>query len=475
MSVPNPSATIKTAIERPFDLLALHRLNPSRYPYLLESVAEGNSLGRYDLLFAFPQESLRLNADFSLSGRSAAATDCFLDAFDCWWSQESSPPMAQGDQPFIGGWFMLLAYELAQQIEPSLDLQTQSTHPVAIASRVPIAVVRDRHERRTWITAEAGFDAQVRQIRLDLDSLPALEKSRPRSDWSGSVMERAIVEEDPAEFMENVRRAQNHIAAGDIFQANLSRRWCGRLSPGIEPADLYARLRTSNPAPFAGLAVFDEVAVISSSPERLLRIRGDIVETRPIAGTRPRGSPQDRDDPLHAELLEDPKERAEHIMVIDLERNDLGRICRAGSVEVDEFMVIESYSHVHHIVSNIRGRLIDDATPGKIIAAIFPGGSITGCPKVRCMEIISALEGRARGLYTGAMGYINRDGSGDLSILIRCMTMVGRELSLATGCGIVSDSNPGQELAETRAKAKGLILALTDSETSRTDRSDVQH
>jgi len=276
-------------------------------------------------------------------------------------------------------------------------------------------------------------------------------------------MESGLDEEEPSEFIEAVEHAQRYIAAGDIFQANLSRSWSGRLRTGIQLADIYQRLRTTNPAPFAGLAVFDELAVISSSPERLLRIRDNHVETRPIAGTRPRPSPGGRDSPLRAELLENPKERAEHVMVIDLERNDLGRICRAGSIKVDEFMLIESYSHVHHIVSNVRGRLLEDATPGKIIAAMFPGGSITGCPKVRCMEIINELEGRPRGIYTGAMGYINRDGSGDLSILIRCMTTVGRELSLATGCGIVCDSVARQELAETRAKAKGLILALTSS------------
>ncbi|MDH3977584.1 MAG: chorismate-binding protein, partial [Gammaproteobacteria bacterium] len=158
--------------------------------------------------------------------------------------------------------------------------------------------------------------------------------------------------------------------------------------------------------------------------------------------------------------LDNPKERAEHIMVIDLERNDLGRVSAPGSVTVNEFMVIESYSHVHHIVSNIRGRQLPGTTPGQTIAALFPGGSITGCPKVRCMEIIHEMEQRPRGLYTGAMGYINRDGTTDLSILIRTMTMHERKLDIATGCGIVADSDPEAELAETRAKAKGLLLAL---------------
>ena len=451
----------RTAIAWPQDLVALHRLNPSRYPYLLESVADSTALGRYDLLFAFPQDTLRLTPDFTLSGRVFGTHDRFLEAFDRWWSEESVPASAasHGELPFAGGWFLVLGYELAQQIEPTLALQTDPDCPVACAVRVPVAVIRDRFDRQAWIVAEAGCAQQTREIMQDLEALQV--SAVPVIDSRESLLQGSLTEEDPDTYIDAIGRAQRHIAAGDIFQANLSRRWRGRLKPGIRPVDIYARLRATNPAPFAGLAVFDDVAVISSSPERLLRIRDDCAETRPIAGTRPRLAPDSEDAPLRAELLENPKERAEHIMVIDLERNDLGRTCRAGSIEVDEFMVVESYSHVHHIVSNIKGRLVAGAMPGAVIAALFPGGSITGCPKVRCMEIINELEGRPRGMYTGAMGYINRDGSGDLSILIRCITTNGRNLSLSTGCGIVMDSEPGQELAETRAKAKGLILALT--------------
>ena len=448
----------KTVIAWPSDLAALHRLNPSRYPYLLESATAGNTLGRYDLLFAFPQDTLRLNADFSLSGHTADNSEQFLESFDRWWSEESIPLRADCEAPFIGGWFMLLGYELAQQIEPTLNLHTEPKRPIAIASRVPIAIIRDHHERQAWIIAEAGFDSMVRHILRDLDSLPTAELSGDRHQ---AAIAGEIVADDPDEFVAAIKSAQRYIVAGDIFQANLSRQWRGCLRPGVQPIDIYERLRETNPAPFAGLAVFEDFAVISSSPERLLRIRNNCAETRPIAGTRPRSPSCQGDAALRAELLVNAKERAEHVMVIDLERNDLGRICRAGSIKVDEFMVIESYSHVHHIVSNISGRLGDDVTPGKSIAAMFPGGSITGCPKVRCMEIINELEDRPRGMYTGAMGYINRDGSGDLSILIRCITVAGTELSLATGCGIVTDSEPGAELAETRAKAKGLILALT--------------
>ena len=224
--------------------------------------------------------------------------------------------------------------------------------------------------------------------------------------------------------------------------------------------EVYLRLCSSNPAPFAGLVRWGDVALISSSPERLLRIRDSVVSTRPIAGTRPRGDSNVIDSALSEELFAHPKERAEHVMLIDLERNDLGRICVPGSVGVDEFMVLESYAHVHHIVSNICGTLRTDVQPGDAIRAVFPGGTITGCPKVRCMEIISDLESQSRGAYTGSFGYLNCDGSLDLNILIRTMVMSGKSIEFKTGSGIVADSDPVLELAETRDKAKGLRLAL---------------
>jgi anthranilate synthase component 1 len=200
---------------------------------------------------------------------------------------------------------------------------------------------------------------------------------------------------------------------------------------------------------------------VSSSPERLLQVRDGIISTRPIAGTRPRSNNSETDEKLSAELIAHPKERAEHVMLIDLERNDLGRVCKPGSIDVDEMMVLESYAHVHHIVSNVQGQLRDDVSPGDAIRAIFPGGTITGCPKIRCMEIISELESGSRGAYTGSIGYLNRDGSMDLNILIRTIVIHGHDIRLRAGSGIVADSEPQAELAETRAKAKGLIQALT--------------
>ena len=201
-------------------------------------------------------------------------------------------------------------------------------------------------------------------------------------------------------------------------------------------------------------------AVISSSPERLAQVHAGRLRTRPIAGTYPRSADPVLDRGLSQDLLAHPKERAEHIMLIDLERNDLGRVCRSGSVRVPELMVLESYRHVHHIVSEVTGELRAGVTPAQVLRAVFPGGTITGCPKVRCMQIIAELERAPRGAYTGSMGYINHDGSMDLNILIRTLVQDGNEIRLRAGAGIVADSVPERELSETRAKAKGLLAAL---------------
>ena len=277
----------------------------------------------------------------------------------------------------------------------------------------------------------------------------------------GRVCTGPLREDDPNEFLEAVRRIGRYIRDGDVFQVNLSRAWRGRLAQGGTVANLYRRLRLHNPAPFAGLAVWRDQAVISSSPERLVRVRAGLAETRPIAGTRPRGAAREADLAYASELLVHPKERAEHVMLIDLERNDLGRVCMPGTVRVNELMVLESYAHVHHIVSNVQGQLYSGVTPGQVIRAVFPGGTITGCPKVRCMQIIAELEGAGRGAYTGSMGYLNHDGDMDLNILIRTLVSDGSRISLRAGAGIVADSVPEQELEETRAKARGLLLALS--------------
>jgi anthranilate synthase component 1 len=325
---------------------------------------------------------------------------------------------------------------------------------VALATRIPVALIRDRSTGQAWIVAEPGHAGNIALVASDLLECGLLPASLP------VPLVDSVREPDPAAFLAGVGQVRERIARGDVYQVNLARHWQASLRPETRPADIYRSLRRTNPAPYAGIARLGELTVISSSPERLLRCRNGSVDTRPIAGTRPTATHPAGEAGQRRDLLANPKERAEHIMLIDLERNDLGRICAPGTVEVDELMVVESYSHVHHIVSNIRGRLRPDASPGAVIRAMFPGGTITGCPKVRCMQLIGELEARPRGPYTGSMGYLNLDGSCDLNILIRSFVVRGRELSFAAGSGIVADSEPLRELEETRAKAKGLLLAL---------------
>ncbi len=438
------------------DLLAMHEAWPERYPFLLESVEGSNAQARYDLLFALPGESLRLEAGGTLAAAEGVpVADGFLNSLDCWWSDER---LAAGEAPFAGGWFLYLGYELAAEIEPGLQLAAPPGLPVALATRVRGALIRDRRSDRTWAVAEAGSEVGLDRMADDAAAAPAI------ADRGGPALAGPAGEEPPGDYLAAVETAKAHIAAGDVYQANLSRRWHGRLAEGMTPSIIYRRLRRANPAPFAGLMRLGEQSVISSSPERLLRLADGVASTRPIAGTRPRGVSRRDDRELSAELLSHPKERAEHVMLIDLERNDLGRMCRPGTVRVDEMMTVETYRHVHHIVSNVTGELEDGVTPGRAIAAVFPGGTITGCPKVRCMQIIAALESGPRGAYTGSFGYLSRDGSLDLNILIRTVATDGAELTLRAGAGIVADSEPERELAETRAKAKGLLLALGQGE-----------
>ena len=435
------------------DLLALHRQAPARWPLLLESMAGGNA--RWDLLFATDGAGLRLDPDGITRDLDGNRLDGdFLELLDAEW-REAGPVAHSADQlPFHGGWALYLGYELAAQIEPVLRLPAApGPLPVALALRCPAAIARDRDSGRCVLVCEAGFEALVADIDAELAAarvLPALPAWQPPAQ---------VLEDSPQRFLDGVERVHEYLRAGDTFQVNLSRKWSASFHAAPEPAALYARLRAANPAPFAGLLVHDGWALASSSPERLVSVRGRVVETRPIAGTRPR-LPGDDDSKRVDELMAHPKERAEHVMLIDLERNDLGRVCVPGSVRVDELMVVESYAHVHHIVSNVRGELRAGVGPGQVLAAVFPGGTITGCPKVRCMQIIAELEGEGRGPYTGALGYLDRSGDMDLNILIRSAWLEGTQAQLRAGAGLVVDSIPQAELEETRAKARGLLRAL---------------
>ncbi len=451
-------------------LLRLHEYDSKRYPHLLASTAGKDGQSRFSILFARPGDSLILDHKnhLTLNGQPIDDGDQdFLTTFDRLWraaatdidrrnrSSRQSATNGKTRLPFYGGWFLYLGYEVAGQIEPRLRLPPARYRlPAAAATRFPAAVISDNVHRNIHIVSDDHtlYDS----IETDLHRLLniAVRDSHPMPLIR-------MEEEDETPYLRAVDRCIEYIRAGDIFQANLSRKWQAHIG-SCSHADLFRRLAKTNPSPFAALASWGENAIISSSPERLISLRDGILETRPIAGTRPRGVDNLSDMMLSRELLSHPKERAEHIMLIDLERNDISRVSIPGSVKVNELMTIESYAHVHHIVSNVRAHIRNDCTPGQITAAMFPGGTITGCPKIRCMEILAELEKTGRGPYTGALGYVNHDASMDLNILIRTMIREKSDISFRAGGGIVADSKPHRELLETRHKARAMVRALTE-------------
>lgn len=443
------------------DLTQLCHSQPDHYPYALISTTSANETNsRYSIFFAYPQESLVLDHNQTLlngAGMELGKKSGFLDALDCWWKSLRIQEKEDSDVnlPFTGGWFIFLSYELAAEIEPCLQLPaTTKNIPVAFATRCPAAIIIDRLENKTTAVAETEYAHLLDKIENDCRELPTNVQDQ---SIKSSIQTTSVTEAPANHYLHQVTRIKQYIRDGDIFQANLSRPWRVEIEPSVADVNIFKHLSKSNPGSFAALIKIDKVTVISSSPERLVRSKNNRVETRPIAGTRPRSSEDKIDKALAKELLAHPKEQAEHIMLIDLERNDLGRICIPGSIKVNELMTLESYQHVHHIVSNVQGEIREEVTPADIIRAVFPGGTITGCPKVRCMEILSEMEKESRGAYTGSAGYINRDGSLDINILIRTMVREGDSVTFRAGGGIVADSDPQLELEETRAKAKGLL------------------
>jgi anthranilate synthase component 1 len=422
------------------DLVGLQASNPLRYPGLF--ISSGDS--GWDVLFAFPQDVARITAAEGLSGLQAHPA-----------MQVHPVPFHQPrhELPFTGGWLCAFAYELGGLFESSVGFAGDADFPLAWLARIPAAILYHRTSGRCVLVAEPGqaalLDAMAHDLAQPLPAVPGL--SAPVS----------LHEDDPDDFLSGVARIQDYIRAGDVFQVNLSRGWQAGFAAVVAPAALLARLTQANPAPFSALLQMDDWAIVSSSPERLVRLdRDGVLQTRPIAGTHPRSEDAEEDAALRARLQAHPKERAEHVMLVDLERNDLGRVCETGSVEVAALMEIASYRHVHHIESTVRGRLREGMSVFDALRAVFPGGTITGCPKVRTMQIIRELERTPRRSYTGSVGYINRDGSFDFNILIRSFLLRGRTVSFRAGAGIVADSVAARELDETRAKARGLLRAL---------------
>jgi anthranilate synthase component 1 len=432
------------------DLQSIADALPGHYSYLLDSAAPG-PLGEVSLLLRSNGQQLCKHCDGRITGPGQG--NDFLSRLDDWCRQEQQVTTPSNDLPFCGGWFVYLGYELAAEIEPTVNFPAADDgFPIAFATRCDAVIMTNPDQ--------PGVLQVAAEDSLLLDQVCEEIKTLKRTKYPANLESPVLLAEPPQVFKQAVEKIYEYILDGDVFQVNLSRGWHGEFSQSADAMALYQSLRKSNPAPFAGMVKWGEHTLMSSSPERLVHMNQRDVQSRPIAGTHPRGADSDSDSTLSRELLAHPKERAEHIMLIDLERNDLGRVCETGTVEVDELMVVESYEHVHHIVSNVRGRLRPGITPVDVIRAVFPGGTITGCPKVRCMEIIAELEKHGRSFYTGSFGYLGLDGSMDLNILIRSMMLHKNHISFRTGAGIVADSDADKEVAETEHKARGMLRAL---------------
>lgn len=390
--------------------------------------------------------------------------------------QMSIPTTLPTSLPFTGGWLGWLGYDLAWEIEQLPYLRDdQLPFPVAFWYEPDCFAVLDHQQQELWLAASSETQLQHLHSAL-MRSHNSSEGSRnfpssscPHVPLSGkSEPPTPIFQTSQADYQAMVLRAKQYIQAGDIFQANLSLRFATRTL--IDSWTLYQTLQQINPSPFASYWQTPWGSVVSCSPERLVQLQGSTAQTRPIAGTRPRRSSPEQDQQQAQDLLANAKENAEHVMLVDLERNDLGRVSQWGSVNVNEFLIIESYSHVMHLVSNVMGTLRPECDVITLIQAMFPGGTITGCPKVRCMEIIEELEPVRRSLFYGSCGYLDQRGHLDLNILIRTLLVAptrAREkepkASLVwgqVGAGIVADSNPEQEWHESLLKAQAQLMAL---------------
>ncbi len=455
---------------------------PNRPSFWLESGKGSESVARYSFMGSDPYLVLSGKDDHYELRTGDVSTVKQGDPFDALTGLLRASRMERPDgvPPFFGGAVGFLSYDVARRFETIPSQAPDDLHlPDLQFAFVEVLAALDHHTKTLHLIFAPPLERMLGEPREKLyregcDRLAELEArlsvaSRTRETDLASGRFELSPDQPRAAYLERVLKCQDYIRAGDIYQANLSHRFtidfCGSSGffnerPGLS---LYARLREVNPSPFSALLEFENVALVSSSPERLVRLDGRRVDTRPIAGTRPRGRSAFEDRQLAEELLTNHKERAEHLMLVDLERNDLGRVCRFGTVRVDEFMVVERYSHVCHIVSNITGTIRDELDGFDLVRAVFPGGTITGVPKIRCMEIIDSLEPVQRGPYTGSLGYFSWSGDLDLNIIIRTLVLTSGRGYLQVGAGIVADSDPGREYEETLFKAEALFKVLQKS------------
>ena len=386
--------------------------------------------------------------------------------------------------PFLGGAVGCLSYDLARTFEVLPECALDDLRfPDIYFLFVETFVVVDHQMAGAWLVfspsperlAKENWEHLYREGQSRLMELDVKLQSVDRvfgEEMAGSLALRIDEGQSVADYQDRVRECQKFIAAGDIYQANLSHRFqvdglTDRFDSQAQAgASLYRQLRRMNPSPHSAFLVLESDVIVCNSPERLVRLSDGYADMRPIAGTRPRGQGAGEDRRFAEDLLSNPKERAEHLMLVDLVRNDLGRVCRYGSIRVDEFMTVERYSHVMHLVSHIFGQLREGCNEFDLIRAVFPGGTITGVPKVHCMEIIDRLEPVRRGLYTGSIGFIGWNGNVDLNIAIRTLLLTKGSGYLQVGAGIVADSDPAREYEETLHKAQAFLQILQPPQES---------
>ncbi len=472
----------------PWDLL--QALQPSLEGAVL---LESGRAGRYTYLACQPIATVSSRNNHTVVAYADERTEALegenpLDALRRFLARYRTPAIP--DFPdFYGGAVGYLSYEMNRFFEPGLpqialdDLQLPDLYVMIMQD----VFVFDHATRECFclthlpsgsLTEDSYHAARIRLERLaeELNRVALAEKGEDGSDWD-ALRKRPLESKEPVQvsfaqeqFEEAVRRVQSYISAGDVFQVNLSVRQSKPMQ--VSAPEVYDVLRKLNPSPYMGYLHFPEFQLVSASPELLIKAKGGKVSTRPIAGTRPRGKNEAEDNALVQELVENEKERAEHVMLVDLERNDLGRVSRYGSVHVSEFMVVEKYSHVMHIVSHVEGELAEDKDAFDAVAAAFPGGTITGAPKVRTMEIIEELEPVKRGVYTGSIGWFGFHGDVETNIAIRTMVVKDGMAHVQAGAGIVIDSKPQAEYLESLKKAEALWKALELSENRKKSREE---
>jgi anthranilate synthase component 1 len=454
---------------------AFRKIDDGRYSFLLESIEGGEKWARYTFIGSSPSTVVRSRGnvvEVLAEGREPERreTDDPLSVVRDILARYTPVP-TDGLPRFFGGAVGYFGYDMVRHFEqlptdkPAVigawDSLFVITDTIIIFDTMAqkIKVVSNAHleegvaPETAYAEATTKIEALIRRLRSPLPPTESAPSAHSISFASNISRE---------QFEEAVLTAKEYVRAGDIIQVVLSQRFSGDFS--VDPFDVYRVLRTLNPSPYMFFLRCDDTLVVGASPEVMVRKEGDRVELRPIAGTRPRGKTPDEDRRLATELLADPKERAEHVMLVDLGRNDLGRVCHTGTVKVTELMVVERYSHVMHIVSNVCGELNSGMDAFDLVRATFPAGTLSGAPKVRAMQIIDELEPVRREIYGGAVGYVSFSGNMDLAIAIRTLVVKDGKFHLQAGAGIVADSDPAAEYQETVNKAMAVIRAIEIAE-----------